>query len=283
MPRVKQQSAKEIAERWHLIAILSAIGGQGKTFVSELMTLLLQIAGREVHVFSADVQRRLSAKLGDKVIVLDTDLLEATTDDPLALLRAFSPLSQGVAQSVKDRSSIVLDTAATWDVPAIKYLRDLQLDRVVADADGELLVMLVTTSNRDAMRAMISSTEKVRLVLPLARIVWVLNERVGPVFPPDFDAGLLDLNPQQFADMRATVTEVILPRMDDRIWQPVDRAGLNLVEFVAADPATLAELWIDHAGKRLDPLSAAVVQRRVAAWIAALMEAASQAARFPRS
>jgi len=282
MPKIKRKSVEEfVAAGWYLIVILSAIGGQGKTFFSELMALLMQAAGCKVHVFSADVQRRLSAKLGDKVVTLDTDLIEAAADDPLALLRAFSPLSQGVTRSVEDGSSIVLDTAATWDLPTIKYLHDMRLDQVVAESGGELLVALVTTSNRDAMRAMISSTEKVRVALPRARVVWVLNERVGAVFPADFDARLVDLEPQQLADMRAGVTEIILPRMDDRLWQPIDRAGLNFVDFVAADPAALAGLWLDHAGKRLDPMSAAVVQRRVAAWIAALMEAASQAVRFP--
>jgi hypothetical protein len=283
MPKLKP-SAKEIAAAgWYLVVVLSAIGGQGKTFFSELITLLLQAAGYQVQVFSADVQRRLFAKLGDKVVTLDTDLIERSADDPLALLRAFSPFSQAVTRSVENGGSIVLDTAATWDVPTIKYIRDIRLDQTVAEGGGQLLITLVTTSNRDAMRAMISSTETVRAVLPLARIVWVLNERVGAVFPPDFDARLLGLDPQQLADMRAGVTEIILSRMDDRIWQPVDRAGVNLVDVVTADPSTLARLWVDHAGNRLDPLSAAVVQRRLAAWIAAMMEAASQAVGFSRS
>ena len=282
MPKIKRRSAAEISDRWHMIALLSAVGGQGKTISSEFFTLFLQSVGCEVHVFSADVQRKLSAKLGDQVVTLDIDP-EAAADDPLALLRAFSPLSQGVARSAKDGSSLVLDTAATWDVPMLKYFCDLGLDKVVTKSGGELVLGLVTTSNIDAIRAMISNTAKARLALPLARIVWILNERVGAVFPSDFDARLLDLDPQQLLEMRASVTEIILPRMDDRLWQPVERAGMNLVEFVEADPANLAGLWLGHDGKCLDPDSAAVVQRRVALWIAALMEAASQALRFPHA
>jgi hypothetical protein len=241
----------------------------------------LQAEGYEVQVFSADVQRRLMAKL-DAVVTLDTDLIDA--DDPLALLRAFSPFSQAVTRSAQSGGSIVLDTAATFDVPTIKIMRDLQIDQIVGEGGGQLLVTLVTTSNRDAMRTMISSTEIVRAALPLARIVWVLNERVGPVFPPDFDARLLSLEPQQLAKMRAGVTEIVLPRMDDRLWQPVDRApGLNLVKLVTADPASLPRLWLDRAGNPLDPLSAAVVQRRLATWIAGMMEAASQAVGFSRA
>jgi hypothetical protein len=84
--------------------------------------------------------------------------------------------------------------------------------------------------------------------------------------------------------MPACWAEIVLPRMDDRLWQPVDRApGLNLVKVVTADPAVLAKLWVDRAGNPLDPLSAAVVQRRVATWIAGMMEAAAQAVGFSRS
>jgi hypothetical protein len=279
MPKLKPSAAEIAAASWHVIVVLSAIGGQGKTFFAELIALILQAAGYEVHVFSADVQRRLTAKL-DAVVTLDTDLTDA--DDPLALLRAFSPFSQAVTRAAQRRGgSILLDTAATFDVPTIKIMRDLQIDQIVAEGGGQLLITLVTTSNLDAMRNMISSTEIVRATLPLARIVWVLNERVGPVFPPDFDARLLSLEPQQLAKMRAGVTEIVLPRMDDRLWQPVDRApGLNLVKVVTADPASLAKLWVDRAGNPLDPLSAAVVQRRLAAWIAGMMEAASQAVGF---
>jgi hypothetical protein len=76
---------------WYFIVTLSAVGGQGKSFFSELVTLILRSLGCEVQVFSADVQQRLAAKLANGVTTIDTDLVEAASDDPLALLRAFSP------------------------------------------------------------------------------------------------------------------------------------------------------------------------------------------------
>ncbi len=138
----------------------------------------------------------------------------------------------------------------------------------------------MTTSNLDAVRAMVHSTAKVRDVLPQARIVWLLNERLGPIFPANFEAALVGLTAGRFAELRAGVTEITFPRMTDQLWQPIDRAGLNLVDFVKADPASLAKYWVDNAGNRLDASSAAVVQRRISGWIAKLMEAASQAVRF---
>lgn len=278
MPKVETPNE---AAGWYLIVVLSAIGGQGKTLFTELITLILRSVGHRVRVFSADVQQRLAAKLGDDVVTIDTDLLEAASEDPLAMLRAFSPLTSAV-DSARNGNSLVLDTAATWDVPVLKFLRDTRLDKVVTESGGQLILALVTTSNLDAMRSMMASTELVRGALPLARPVWVLNHRVGTVFPPDFDPRLLKLKPEQFASMRGGVSEIVLPRMNDRLWQPVDRTpGLNLVKFVTADPAKLASLWADPVGNPLDRLSAAVVQRRVASWIASMMEAAHQALRFP--
>lgn len=46
-------------------------------------------------------------------------------------------------------------------------MREMRLDKVVTESGGQLIVALVTTSNVDAMRAMISSTELVRGALPL--------------------------------------------------------------------------------------------------------------------
>jgi MinD-like ATPase involved in chromosome partitioning or flagellar assembly len=193
MPKVKPFPKELAAAGWYFVVVLSANGGQGKTFFAELITLILQAAGYEVQVFSADVQRRLIAKL-DAVVTLDTDLIDVAADDPLALLRAFSPLSRGIARSVEKGGCVVLDTAATWDLPTLKYIRDMRLDQVVTESGGQLLITLVTTSNLDAMRAMTASTEIIRTALPMARVLWILNERVGPVFPPDFDARLLGRN-----------------------------------------------------------------------------------------
>ncbi|MGY0575699.1 hypothetical protein ACTGJ9_035550 [Bradyrhizobium sp. RDM12] len=253
----------------------------GKTLFSELVALILRSLGCTVQVFSADVQGRLAAKLGGGVTMIDIDLLDAP-DDPLALLRAFSPLSRAIDQAAESGGSIVLDTAATWDKPVVRFLCDMGLDKLVADGGGQMIVALVTTSNRDAMRALATTTDLVRAALPLAQPVWVLNERVGAVFPADFDPGLLDLEPDHFAKMRAGVSEIVLPRLDDRLWQPVDRTGLNLIDFVTADPAKLAALWVDAVGRPLDRLSAAAVQRRIASWIAKMMEEASRGLRFPQ-
>jgi hypothetical protein len=111
---------------WYFIVILSAIGGQRKSLFTELVALILRSRGCKIEVFSADVAERLADKLGS-VTKIDTDLLDAS-DDPLALLRAFSPLSNALDQAVTSGSSIVLDTAATWDVTVLRFLRDMDVD-----------------------------------------------------------------------------------------------------------------------------------------------------------
>ncbi len=70
-------------------------------------TLTPRIAG-----LTTDVQERLRAKLGDDVVTIDTDLLDAASEDPLALLRAFSPFTSAIAHSAENGGSVVLDAAA---------------------------------------------------------------------------------------------------------------------------------------------------------------------------
>lgn len=266
---------------WLLAVLLSSVGGMGKSLSAEMMALYLKSTSANVQVFSADVQNRLAEKLGsDCVQTIDVDLLDAANDDPLALIKAFAPFTKAVTMAPATGSSIVLDTKAGDDIMILRLMHALQLDRVVADSGGELIVAFVATSNRDAIRALVDGTEKARSVLPAARIVWIQNERTGTVFGPQFDPSSLDIDPIKFAQMRSSVTEFVIARLDDRIWQPVEHAGLNMVQFVQAKPKDLAHLWSDRAGEPLDPLAAALIQRRVSAWIAASMEGVASALKF---
>jgi hypothetical protein len=267
----------------YVIVVVASVGGQGKTLVAELVTVLLRSLGHKVQVFSADVQSKLAAKLRD-VVNLDIGALDlASADDPMALLRCLAPFSEAVAGSAQDPHTIVLDTAATWDSTILRYLRDVRLDECVTSAGGQLILAFVTTSNGDAMRSMVTSTVFAREALPKAKVAWFLNERLGPAMPADFDPHLGDLQPKQFAKMRADIAEIRLPRMHDRIWQPVDRKALDFLKVVTADPADLARLWVEHDGRALDRLSAAVVQRQIAAWVARMMEETAAALHFQRA
>jgi hypothetical protein len=111
----KKLTTEEIAQCWICAAIVSAVGAQGKSTTAEAVALALRLKERDVKVFSADVQRKLRKKLGDCVLEIDIDLLTATAADPLAFLHAFSQFSTAIGEGPRDRPSVVLDTAATWD------------------------------------------------------------------------------------------------------------------------------------------------------------------------
>lgn len=263
---------------WVAVAVMASVGAQGKSLVAEAVSLALQLQGLRVRVFSADVQHRLKRKLGACVENLDIDLLAATEDDPLAMLRAYSAFSAAIGPGPEPRPSVVLDTAATWDKPTLRYLHALGFDRQVVAAEGLPILVLVTTSNLDAVKSMIEMTRKVREALPLAKLVWVLNERHGPVFA-HLDYEWLGFSAEYVQELRASVTEVTIRRMDERLWVPVDRAGFSMRSFVETDAAALAHFW-PHQGKLLDPGSAAVVKGKIADWIGSVMEAAQEAIGF---
>ena len=268
----------DFAYSWVAVAVMASVGAQGKSLVAEAVSLALQLQGLRVRVFSADVQHRLKRKLGACVENLDIDLLAATEDDPLAMLRAYSAFSAAIGPGPEPRPSVVLDTAATWDKPTLRYLHALGFDRQVVAAEGIPILVLVTTANTDAVKSMIEMTRKAREALPLAKLVWALNERHGPVFA-HLDYDLLGFSPGYVQELRASVTEVTIRGMDERLWVPVDRVGLSMEKFLDTDAAALVHFW-PHQGKLLDPGSAAVVKDKIAEWIGAVMEAASEAIGF---
>ncbi len=272
---------EEFVRCWIAVAVASSVGAQGKSTTAEALALALRLHGYEVKVFSADVQHKLRRKLGEECVEeLDIDLLAATEDDPLALLHAFSKFSAAIGEGAQNRPSVVLDTAATWDKTTIRYLHALEFDRRVTEAGGLAIVALVTTANIDAIKSMIELTLKVQKALPLARVAWVLNERHGPVFA-NLDYAELGYSAESIQQLRSTVTEVKFRGMDERLWNPVDRAGLSMVKFVDTDPSALVRFWPRH-GKVLDPGSAAIVKREISGWIGEILEAASEVLGFRR-
>jgi hypothetical protein len=277
----KKLTNEELVSLWMVAIVLASVGAQGKSTAAETFTHALRLMGHDVKVFSADVQRKLKRKLGGCVEELSIDLLEETEDDPLALLRAFSKFAAATGEGPRDRASVVLDTAATWDKTTIRYLHDLEFDRRVTEAGGIPIIALVTTSNTDAIKSMLELTPAIQKAMPLACVVWVLNERHGPVFAnPDYE--VLGFDAAAIQQMRSTVTEVTFPKMDERLWTPVDRAGMSMMKFIDTDAAVLSKFWPSRQGKVLDPSSAAIVKRDISNWIGQLLEAASVALRFRR-
>jgi len=158
-------------------------------------------------------------------------------------------------------------------------LHDLEFDRRVTEAGGTPIIVLVTTSNTDAIKSMLELTRQVQKALPLARVVWILNERHDPVFAnPDYAE--LGFDAAAIQQLRSTVTEVKFRKMDERLWTPVDRAGMSMMKFVDTDASALVKFWPSQQGKVLDPSSAAIVKRDISNWIGELLEAASVALGF---
>ncbi len=211
-------------------------------------------------------------KLGaERVQRLDIDVFNMFEDDPLVLLRTFSPVLAATDLCSTDGADLVVDTAATWHGVTLRWSAEVKYDEVVADKGGRLNVMVVTTAQRDGLRMLVETTEAARIALPDARLIWVANDRNGEV---DFDRiewEAVGIDPERATALRTLVSVARIPRLHDDIWQPLDRSGLSMQAAVEKDASDLRTCWPDRNGKPLDRVSAQAVQRKVVVWVSAIL------------
>ncbi len=253
--------------------ILSGAGAQGKSLTAEALVLTSLAGQRSVRAISADVQEKLALKLGpDRVASIDIDVLNMFEDDPLVLLRTFSPVLDATDLCSADGADLVMDTAATWHRVTLRWSAEVNFDKFVAAKGGRLNVLLVSTAQRDGLRMLIETTEAARIALPDARLIWVANDRNGDV---DFDRiewEAVGIDPERANALREFVSVARIPRLHDDIWQPLDRSGLSMQAAVEKDASDLRTCWPDRNGKPLDRVSAQAVQRKVVVWVGAILQ-----------
>ena len=260
------------AHPFHVFCFLSASGGQGKTTSAEACVLAAMIAGRAVRILSADNQKRLERKFGAIVRSIALPTRKALDDDDMALLRAFGPLFEAIRASKSDHADVVVDTAATWHSSVLSMAAEAHLDDRITKAGGVLSFCVIATAQPDAMGQLIETSEIAATHLPAARLVWVLNERFGPIDPARFDWTQVDIEPARAAAMRKRAISVRIPRLQDTVWQPLDQAGFDMRKALLASPETLAPLWETPRGP-IDATAAEVVQGRLGDWVSAIIGA----------
>jgi hypothetical protein len=249
---------------WKMFVILSGRGGVGKTLLAALLTVALLLQKRSPRIVEADLQKRLQLLFPGRVTIIDIDRLEALEEDPLALARVFAAIPQAAREAASAiGADVILDTAATWHLPIIKYASEIQLPEQVMALNGELVFLVPLTADADAILLAIDTAQKIEQLLPKAELVFVRNEYPQP---PRFDLPAL-LNVQDelkrlFRDHR----QIRLPAIHEKIWGNFERAGMSVLDVSAAAPSDL----IDVAKADVDTV--VLMQGRVEAWMNSFIE-----------
>lgn len=245
---------------WLLLIIVGGKGGIGKTLLATLLTTTFIASGRPPLLVQADLQRRLDAHFPELTATIDINALENIDEDPLALVRAFALIPKTMRVCAEGNRDQVVDVAATWHKPIIRYAAEIGLAEKVAALGGKLVFLCPTTADSDSLALSVETAQMIEALVPVAQIVFVRNDYPAPV---TFDAPDL-IRRFGKTDLRRILGDhhhMALPAISPSIWGKFERAALSPVDVVNADPGDL----ISIAGADVDTVE--LMQHRVEKWL----------------
>lgn len=245
---------------WLLLVIVAGRGGIGKSLLATLLTVALLRLNRPPLLVQADIQRRLDVLFPDLTKTINIDKLEELTENPMALINAFSAIPATMRICAAGGRDEIVDTAATWHVPIIRYAAEVGLARKAESLGGRLVFLVPTTADTDAVLLAVETVRMIETLVPNAKMVFVLNSYPAPV---TFDVPdvVKQFGKAELQRLLKKHRQIVLPAISPAIWGPFERANKSPLDVIAADPSDLTA--IVHA----DIDTVEIMQGRVEKWV----------------
>lgn len=248
-----------MAPNWLLLIIVGGKGGIGKSLLATLLATIFGTFGNPPLLVQADMQKRLE-ELFPETITIDINALENIDDDQLALVRAFSPIPASMRICAANRRDQIVDVAATWHKPIIRYCAEIDLARQVAELGGKLVILCPTTADSDSLALTIETVQMVERLVSAAEIVFVRNN-----YPARVAFNVPELvklfGKSELKRILEAHHHMTIPAINPSIWGKFERAGLNPAEVIDAEAASLMSI----ADADVDTVH--VMQGRVERWL----------------
>jgi hypothetical protein len=253
---------------WTLFIIVAGRGGIGKTLLASLLTTALLKLGRPPLLVQADIQRRLDSLFPDLTTTINIDKLEELEQNPLALVRAFAAIPTTMRICAADGRDEIVDSAATWHTPIVRYCAEVRLAEKVASLHGRLVFLVPTTADTDSLLLAIETAQMIETLVPMAQLVLVLNAHPTPV---TFDVPdvMKKFGKSELQRLLKAHRQIVLPAISPAIWGVFERANLSAMDVIAADPKDLMTVV------RADIDTVEIMQGRVEKWLNAFIVQAS--------
>lgn len=253
---------------WSLYIIVAGRGGIGKTLLAALLTTALLKLGRPPLLVQADIQRRLDTLFPDLTTTINIDRLEELSQNPMALVRAFAAIPTTMRICAAGGRDEIVDTAATWHTPIVRYCAEVRLAEKVASLRGRLVFLVPTTADTDSLLLAIETVQMIETLVPMAQLVLVLNAHPTPV---TFDVPdvIKKFGKSELQRLLKSHRQIILPAISPAIWGVFERANLSAMDVIAADPKDLMTVV------RADIDTVEIMQGRVEKWLNAFIAQAS--------
>ena len=217
-----------------LIVIGSDKGGVGKSFVSTIVTDLLEIRGETADIAQIDDQGWLPGLYPGRVTTVLPASMEDLRRDPASIVTAFDPLYVAIEHMIAQRSTLVVDVGGPQQTVLEEYTALVDLDADLAEANVATTWLVPTTAEQESMRGAIRTAQAVGRILPSARRAIVLNRRDGGFrFYPGSPAD--QIWKEGMEPLCETLGHVDVQAIAAGSWQPFEAAGKRLIEVVGAD------------------------------------------------
>lgn len=209
-------------------------GGIGKSFITTILTDLMEVRGTTAAIVQIDDQDRLPGLFPGRVTTVVPATLDDLRRDPAAIVAAFDPLYSAFERTLADRVPLLVDIGGPQQTVIEEYLALVDLDADLIEAGVTARWLIPATAEPEAMKGAVRTAQAIGRVLPSAQRRVVLNRRDGPFrFYPNSPADRVWK--EQLQPLCLELGQIDVPAIAAGSWQPFEAAGKRPVDVVGAD------------------------------------------------
>lgn len=236
-----KNASSQVATGQQLLAgvVLSGIGGSGKSTFTLTMADLAEVSGLSLDIIQFDHQSKLSETLGRDIITLDSAIARKSRSNPDAIVELFEPFTDRVASLRDTKRGLLMEVGGGLTPIFHDHNRLVDLNEDLVDLGVHLTVFLVVLATPEAIGQATIELDRLKEILPDARVVVVENRWRGAVaeMMPYLDDSVRKRTKRMLADYPV----LVMPRVEGTSLRHAERVHARLIDIIDWDLATVME------------------------------------------
>jgi len=236
----KNASSQATTEQQLLAGVvLSGIGGSGKSTFTLTVADLAEVAGLNLDMLQFDHQSKLSETLGRDIITLDSAIARKSRSNPDAIVELFEPFTDRLASLRDTKRGLLMEVGGGLTPIFHDHNRLVDLNEDLVDLGVHLTVFLVVLATPEAIGQATNELDRLKEILPDARVVVVENRWRGAVAEmlPYLDDPVRKRTKRMLGDYPV----LVMPRVEGTSLRHAERVHARLIDIIDWDLATVME------------------------------------------
>jgi len=219
--------------------VLSGIGGAGKSTFTLTVADLAEVSGKELDILQFDHQSKLSETLGRDIITLDSAIARKSRSNPDAIVELFEPFTDRLASLRDTKRGLLMEVGGGLTPIFHDHNRLVDLNEDLVDLGVHLTVFLVVLATPEAIGQATIELDRLKEILPDARVVVVENRWRGAVAEmlPYLDDAVRKRTKRMLADYPV----LVMPHVEGTSLRHAERVHARLIDVIDWDLATVME------------------------------------------